>query len=151
MRWWSKNQIPNTQDILSVIIWFKQDTVCEQTQVETVNFRFYFKVIFRQNEIQHFTTHVYGVYQKKLEDLKMPRKLLFYQNISNMYLWLDILASSGLSINKNYQKNERQTKKERERASIQHVAGRPVHSSEAKLDNVTTTRYVCYIYNNVLK
>jgi hypothetical protein len=30
-----------------------------KTQVETVNFRLYFKVIFRQNEIQYFTTRIY--------------------------------------------------------------------------------------------
>ena len=37
-----------------------------KTQVETVNFRLYFKVIFRQNEIQYFTTHIY-VYNAERE------------------------------------------------------------------------------------
>ena len=33
-----------------------QDMLQNKTQVETVNFRLYFKVIIRQNEIQYFTT-----------------------------------------------------------------------------------------------
>ena len=33
-----------------------QDMPQNKTQVETVNFRLYFKVIIRQNEIQNFTT-----------------------------------------------------------------------------------------------
>ena len=43
---------------------------------------------------------------EKLEDFEMSRKLLLYQNILNMYLYLSILASSGLSNSKNYRKNE---------------------------------------------
>ena len=33
-----------------------QDMPQNKTQVETVNFRLYFKVIIRRNEIQYFTT-----------------------------------------------------------------------------------------------
>ena len=36
-----------------------------KTQVETVNFRLYFKVIFRQNEIQYFTTHIYTTQRER--------------------------------------------------------------------------------------
>ena len=46
----SKKQIPK-KDILRM-----QDMLQNNTQVETVNFRLYFKVIIRQNEIQYFTT-----------------------------------------------------------------------------------------------
>ena len=34
-----------------------QDMLQNKTQVETVNFRLYFKVIIRQNEIQYFTLY----------------------------------------------------------------------------------------------
>ena len=46
----SKKQIPK-KDILRM-----QDMPQNKTQVETVNFRLYYKVIIRQNEIQYFTT-----------------------------------------------------------------------------------------------
>ena len=36
-----------------------------KTQVETVNFRLYFKVIFRQKEIQYFTTYIYIYIQRR--------------------------------------------------------------------------------------
>ena len=36
-----------------------QDMLQNKTQVETVNFRRYFEVIIRQNEIQYFTTWTY--------------------------------------------------------------------------------------------
>ena len=42
------------QDILRI-----QYMIQNKSHVETVNFRLYFKVIFRQNEIQYFTTHIY--------------------------------------------------------------------------------------------
>jgi hypothetical protein len=35
-------------------------------QFETVNFRLYFKVIFRQNEIQYFTTHIYTTQRESI-------------------------------------------------------------------------------------
>jgi hypothetical protein len=37
-----------------------------KTQVETVNFRHYFKVIFRQNEIQYFTTYIYTTQRESI-------------------------------------------------------------------------------------
>ena len=40
-----------------------------KTQVETVNFRLYFKVIIRQNEIQHFTTYIYIQRREKAFDM----------------------------------------------------------------------------------
>ena len=46
----NKKPIPK-KDILRM-----QDMLQKKTQVETVNFRVYFKVIIRQNEIQYFTT-----------------------------------------------------------------------------------------------
>jgi hypothetical protein len=39
-----------------------------KTQVEAVNFRLYFKVIFRHNEIQYFTTHIY-IYNAERESI----------------------------------------------------------------------------------
>ena len=37
-----------------------------KTQVETVNFRLYFKVIFRQNEIQYLATHIYTTHRESI-------------------------------------------------------------------------------------
>ena len=37
-----------------------------KTQVETVSFRLYFIVIFRQNEIQYFTTHIYTTQRESI-------------------------------------------------------------------------------------
>jgi hypothetical protein len=49
----SKKQIPTIHDIVRI-----QYMIQNKTQFETVNFRLYFKVIFRQNEIQYFTQHI---------------------------------------------------------------------------------------------
>ena len=49
----SKKQIPTIHDIVRI-----QYIIQNKTQFETVNFRLYFKVIFRQNEIQYFTQHI---------------------------------------------------------------------------------------------
>ena len=48
-------QIPNIQDIL-----IKNQRIAQiRRKIETVNFRIYFEVIFRQNEIQYFAALIY--------------------------------------------------------------------------------------------
>ena len=61
-------RIPKRQDILRI-----QYMIQNKTQVGTVNVRLYFKVIFRQNEIQYFTTYIYTT-QREREHLSCGRK-----------------------------------------------------------------------------
>ena len=58
--------------------------------------------------------------------------------------------SKSFSDRMKYNTLQRKYTQNREKASIQHVGGKPVHPSEAKHYNVTSkTKYVSHIYNNL--
>jgi hypothetical protein len=59
----SKKQIPKIKDILRI-----EYIIQNKTQFETVNFRLYFKVVFRQNEIPYFTHYI--SYKKHKNSIK---------------------------------------------------------------------------------
>ena len=64
-----------------------------KTQVETVNFRLYFKVIFRQNEIQYFTTHIIYIQRRETSVMWAERRII--QAKRNMIKKL-VITENGL-------------------------------------------------------
>ena len=70
-----------------------QYTIQNKTQVETVNFRLYFKVIFRQNEIQYFTIHIYIQCRERASVMWAERRII--QAKRNMIKKL-VITENGL-------------------------------------------------------